>query len=153
MILVSACLLGENCRYNGETKPNEFVINYLKDKEYIAFCPECEAGLPIPRLACEIQGGEGQDVLDGKIKIINMKNIDHTKDFIKGAELTLAITKEHNIDTAILKERSPSCGVNYIHTGSFDGNIQKGMGVTARLLHNNGVKLYTEADIESLTKT
>ena len=150
MILVSACLVGENCRYNGKAKPNQAVLEYLKGKQYIAICPECEANLPIPRLPCEILGGEGQDVLEGKAKILNRAGTDLTREFMDGAEKILATVKDNAIDTAILKEGSPSCGVHRIHTGNFDRKTKKGMGLCARLLHNHGIDVFSEKDIKRL---
>ena len=147
MILVSACLLGINCRYNGKTKANQAVIDWLKDKDFISFCPESSGHLPIPRLAGEIVDGTGQDVLSGKAKVQNKVGDDYTAFFIMGAEKALEFAKEHNIDMAILKENSPSCGVHSIYDGTFSRKKIKGEGVAAAALAEAGVTLYSEMDL------
>ena len=133
MIIVSACLLGENCKYSGGNNKSENVIKYLEDKEYILVCPEQLGGLSTPRNPSEIityGNKDGNDVLSGCTKVLSNKGIDVTKNFIQGAEETLKIAKEHNAKTAILKAGSPSCGYKKIYDGSFLGNKIQGMGVT-----------------------
>ena len=140
MIIVSACLIGKNCKYNGGNNYNQAVIDYLSDKEYIAFCPEVEAGLPTPRPPVELQEN----------KAINAEGQDVTSSFSKGAQKALLLCLDKNIDTAILKEQSPSCGVNKIYDGSFNGIKIAGKGMTADLLSRHGIILYSEKDIELL---
>lgn len=153
MILVSSCLLGFNCRYNGGNNIDKDLVEFLKDKEYIIACPEQLGGLPTPRSSCEIVAGEGKDVLDGKCKIIDKQGEDVTIPFIKGAEETLKIAKLYNINMAILKKRSPSCGSINIYDGSFDGKIKKGSGVTAELLRKNNILVLNEENyIEFISK-
>ena len=138
MIIVSACLLGENCKYSGGNNKSENVIKYLEDKEYILVCPEQLGGLSTPRNPSEIityGNKDGNDVLSGCTKVLSNKGIDVTKNFIQGAEETLKIAKEHNAKTAILKAGSPSCGYKKIYDGSFLGNKIQGMGVTAAILN------------------
>ena len=136
MIIVSACLLGENCKYSGGNNKSENVIKYLEDKEYILVCPEQLGGLSTPRNPSEIityGNKDGNDVLSGCTKVLSNKGIDVTKNFIQGAEETLKIAKEHNAKTAILKAGSPSCGYKKIYDGTFLGNKIQGMGVTAAI--------------------
>ena len=150
MILVSACLLGENCKYSGGNNKSENVIKYLEDKEYILVCPEQLGGLSTPRNPSEIityGNKDGNDVLSGCTKVLSNKGIDVTKNFIQGAEETLKIAKEHNAKTAILKAGSPSCGYKKIYDGTFLGNKIQGMGVTAAILNKENIALLDEDDI------
>ena len=143
MIIVSACLLGENCKYSGGNNKSENVIKYLEDKEYILVCPEQLGGLSTPRNPSEIityGNKDGNDVLSGCTKVV-------TKNFIQGAEETLKIAKEHNAKTAILKAGSPSCGYKKIYDGTFLGNKIQGMGVTAAILNKENIALLDEDDI------
>ena len=150
MIIVSACLLGENCKYSGWNNKSENVIKYLEDKEYILVCPEQLGGLSTPRNPSEIityGNKDGNDVLSGCTKVLSNKGIDVTKNFIQGAEETLKIAKEHNAKTAILKAGSPSCGYKKIYDGTFLGNKIQGMGVTAAILNKENIALLDEDDI------
>ena len=147
MIIVSACLLGENCKYSGGNNKSENVIKYLEDKEYILVCPEQLGGLSTPRNPSEIityGNKDGNDVLSGCTKVLSNKGIDVTKNFIQGAEETLKIAKEHNAKTAILKAGSPSCGYKKIYDGTFLGNKIQGMGVTAAILNKENIALLDE---------
>lgn len=150
MIIVSACLLGENCKYSGGNNKSENVIKYLEDKEYILVCPEQLGGLSTPRNPSEIityGNKDGNDVLSGCTKVLSNKGIDVTKNFIQGAEETLKIAKEHNAKTAILKAGSPSCGYKKIYDGTFLDNKIQGMGVTAAILNKENIALLDEDDI------
>lgn len=148
MILVSACLLGANCQYNGESDFTEKLLEFLKDKgEFIAVCPEVLGGLSIPRDGNEIVSGKGKDVIAGKAKVKSLKGRDVTKEFLWGAEQVLKIAKENKVDLAILKAKSPSCGVGLIYDGTFSRNLIEGDGVTAALLRKNGIKVMTEKDL------
>ena len=147
MIIVSACLLGENCKYSGGNNKSENVIKYLEDKEYILVCPEQLGGLSTPRNPSEIityGNKDGNDVLSGCTKVLSNKGIDVTKNFIQGAEETLKIAKEHNAKTAILKAGSPSCGYKKIYDGTYLGNKIQGMGVTAAILNKENIALLDE---------
>ena len=150
MIIVSACLLGKNCKYSGGNNKSENVINYLKNKEYISVCPEQLGKLSTPRDPSEIitEGSkDGNDVLNGCTKVVSNKGIDVTKNFTKGAEEALKIAKEHKAKKAILKANSPSCGCKNIYDGTFSGNKTKGMGVTAAILNREKIDLLDENDI------
>jgi uncharacterized protein YbbK (DUF523 family) len=107
----------------------------------VAICPEVAGGLPIPRLPAEIQGGDGQDVLEGRAKVVRQDGVDITEAFIKGAHQALSLARKVGAKKAILKARSPSCGVTFIHDGSFTGALREGMGVTAALLKREGIEL------------
>lgn len=147
MILVSACLLGINCKYNGENNKSETVIEYLKDKQYIIACPEQLGGMSTPRDPSEIIRLDGHAVIKGQTSVINNKRLDVTKKFLTGAKETLKIAKIYDCNKAILKEGSPSCGSNYIYDGTFCGNKVDGVGVTTALLLQNGIQVISEKEI------
>ena len=136
MILVSACLLGNCCRYDGNHMKNDEIIDYLKDKEYVVICPEVMSGMMTPRLPSEILGNKVM-ARDGK---------DVTDYFERGAQLALMIAKEHNCHQAILKDASPSCGSTLVYDGSFTGRKIKGQGITARLLSENGIEIISSEE-------
>ncbi|SHH24451.1 DUF523 domain-containing protein [Tepidibacter thalassicus] len=146
MILVSACLLGVNCKYNGKNNENEKLIDYLRDKNIIPICPEQLGGLSTPRIPAEIVGGDGADVLNEKAKVINKNGEDVTDEFLKGAYEALKIAKMFNCTEAILKLKSPSCGIKQIYNGTFTGKLRDGLGVTAALFKKNGIKLKSEEE-------
>lgn len=147
MILVSACLCGINCRYDGNSCLNEKILELFKKGELVPVCPEKLGGLPTPRAPREISGGTGKDILEGTAKVIDESgNVDSTKEFVDGAYKTLKIAKALDIKKAILKQRSPSCGVGRIYDGNFSGKLKQGNGVTAELLMQNGIEILTEED-------
>ena len=139
-IMVSACLLGYNVKYDGNSNLNTELNEFLEDFEVISICPEVLGGLSIPRIPSEIKNN----------KVINKENIDVTKEFLLGAEKTLKIAKENNIKVAIFKERSPSCGSTSIYDGTFSHNVINGQGITAKLLMDNGIKVYNEDNYKEL---
>jgi uncharacterized protein YbbK (DUF523 family) len=141
MILVSACLAGIPCRYDGGSFPVPEIQRMVAEGHAVAICPEVAGGLPIPRLPAEIQGGDGQDVLEGRAKVVRQGGVDITEAFIKGAHQALSLARKVGAKKAILKARSPSCGVTFIHDGSFTGALREGMGVTAALLKREGIEL------------
>lgn len=141
-ILVSACLIGTNCKYDGKNNACESVIKLKNRYELIPVCPEVLGGLPTPRIPSEINSG----------KVLNRIGVDVTKYFAKGAKDALLIAKENNIKYAILKEKSPSCGVNIIYDGTFSKNIVSGMGVFAKMLVRYGIKVYSENEVDKLLK-
>ncbi|MGG7164291.1 DUF523 domain-containing protein [Clostridium ihumii] len=149
MILVSACLCGVNCKYNGENNLDERVLKLLQEGKAIPVCPEQLGGQETPRLAHEIVDGDGELVLKGEAKILSPDGKeDVTKEFVKGATETLNIAKNIGAQYAILKARSPSCGFGKIYDGTFSSNKIDGNGVTAELLHKNGIKIFTEENLE-----
>lgn len=147
MILVSACLIGINCKYNGENNKDENVIEYLKDKQYIIACPEQLGGLSTPRNPSEIIEFDGHEVVKGNAKVKSNEGTDVTSNFIKGAQECLNIANLYDCKDAILKEGSPSCGSNYIYDGTFCGNKIPGVGVTTALFKNHGIKVTSEKEI------
>ena len=137
-ILVSACLLGEPCRYDGAAMPCPEVIKLADAHELVPICPEQLGGLPTPRIPSEIRP-------DGRV--IDRTGQDRTDAFIAGAHEALRIAREHGCTHAVLKSRSPSCGLHQVYDGTFSGTIIPGRGITATLLANEGIDLSDEIDI------
>jgi len=146
-VLVSACLAGINCRYNGKSKLNKKIKKLLEEGKAVCVCPEELGGLSTPRLPSEIKNATGEDILDTNARVYNKEGTDLTKRFIEGAERTLDIAKKYKIKKAILKTKSASCGLGQIYDGSFSGKLKEGNGVTCALLLRNGIKVITEKDI------
>ena len=141
MILVSSCLTGINCKYNGGNNYNEKVFNLLKEGKAIPVCAEQLGGLTTPRIASEVK------FVNGKRMVINKAGEDVTKQFEKGAQEILDLAKKLNITQAILKARSPSCGKGKIYNGEFDGQLTEGNGILADLLIENGIEVITEEEL------
>lgn len=133
MIIVSACLAGYRCRYDGKTNPDESVVALVKRGEAIPACPEMLGGLPCPRVPSE-------RTADG-MRVLMRDGSDVTEAFQRGAEETLRMARLYECDRAILKARSPSCGCGTIYDGTFSGTLRQGSGVTAELLMQNGVSV------------
>jgi len=145
--IVSACLLGIKCAYDGTDRyKNSKVIRLLKKEELIPVCPEQLGGLPTPRLPLNIQQGTGKDVLGGGATVINKEGEDKTKEFIEGAKEVLSIAKLLGIKEYIAKSGSPSCGCGKIYDR--EGNLIEGDGVTVALLKKEGIKVINEREIE-----
>lgn len=134
MIMVSACLFGVNCKYNGKNNYNPRLCKALQGQEILLFCPEQEGGLPSPRLPAEIQGGDGHAVLRGKARVLNCAGEDLTQAFIKGAEETARLARLKKPRLVILKSRSPSCGIGQVYDGSFSSHLRPGDGVASAKL-------------------
>lgn len=147
MLLVSGCLLGIDCKYNGKNNRHDALMAYLAGKKFVIVCPEQLGGLPTPRPPAEICGGDGRDVLKGKARVISREKKDVTENFIKGAWETLRIARLLGIKKAIFKERSPSCGSREIYDGTFSGRVVAGCGVTTALLREKGIKVYSDDGI------
>ena len=139
-LLISACLLGRNCKYNGGNNYTPLVEKLKERYELVPVCPECFGGLPIPHPPSERLGE----------RVLSKEGDDVTREFLLGAEKTLAIAKEHGVTKAVLKERSPFCGFGAIYDGTFTGKVVPGNGVAAELLAENGVAIYGESKIEEL---
>ena len=143
MYIVSACLLGQNCKYDGENNLNEEVVEFCKNHKYITVCPESAGKLPAPRPPAEKVGG----------RIVDKDGKDVTDAFLRGADISLKSCIEmarisgEEIEGAILKANSPSCGVGQIYDGTFSGTLIPGDGVTAQLLKENGVTVLGESKI------
>lgn len=147
-ILVSACLLGHCVRYKGDSCPQELLLQPGIRHYLLAFCPECAGGLPTPRPPAEIQGkGGGQGVWQQTAKVSNNEGRNVTANYQKGALLCLQTMQKKHLTSAILKQRSPSCGTQEIYDGSFSGAKLAGQGVAASLLAQHGIKLYSEEEL------
>ena len=136
-ILVSACLLGKNCKYNGGNNLKQSVLGFIEGHEVIGVCPEQLGGLSTPRLPAEIVDGV----------VTNKEGVSVDNEFRKGAQEALAVALENKVDLAILQSRSPSCGVKEIYDGSFSGKKIKGQGVFAKLLSARGIKVLDAEDV------
>ena len=147
MIIVSACLCGDNCKYNGGNNANEKVKDFIKGKEVMYVCPEQMGGLSTPRNPSEIVGS-AKGILYGEDKIISNKGVDVSREFISGARKVLEIAKKNKVNLAILKAKSPSCGKGFVYDGTFTGNKIIGNGITAQILMDNGVKVINEEELE-----
>ena len=137
MKVVSACLAGIKCRYDGRSSPCEKVIELVKNREAIPVCPEQLGGLEIPRVPSEIKGD----------RVISKEGRDVTAQFEKGAEESLKIALSNNCKEAILKSKSPSCGCGKVYDGTFSGKLIEGDGIFTRLLKKNNFRVITEEDI------
>jgi uncharacterized protein YbbK (DUF523 family) len=152
MLLISACLLGLNTKYNGGHNFCPEILSYGKKGVLIPCCPEQLGGLTTPRPAVEIQGGDGLDVLAGKAKVCTRDGDDRTEAFLRGAQETLLLANRLGIKAALLKARSPSCGNDGIYDGSFSGQVKTGTGVTAALLRETGIPVFNEEQLSELKK-
>ena len=137
-IMVSACLLGENCKYSGGNNRDERVRAFLKGHEVIPVCPEVMGGLPTPRPPAEIVGGE----------VINKLGVSVDHEYRLGASIALEIAMREKIDLAILQSRSPSCGVKQIYDGTFTGTKIPGQGIFAGQLMAHGFAVLDREDVE-----
>ena len=143
-LLISRCLLGDPCRYDGKSKPlpAETLRALRAQYDLIPVCPEVLGGLPTPRTPSERQGD----------RVVMKTGADVTKEYRRGAEAALQAARENRVCAAVLKERSPSCGKGEIYDGTFTGTLKEGNGVTAELLLENGIPVYGESEIETLCK-
>ncbi len=148
-IVISACLIGEKCRYNGRDSKSEAITNKFDVDSLIQICPEQMGGLSTPRPAAEIVGGDGEAVLDGKAQVVTVDGEDRTEAFLAGAYRALEIAQAQGATHAILKSKSPSCGCGQIYDGSFTGNLTDSDGVTAALFRRHGIEIMTEEDLEN----
>ena len=142
--MVSACLLGHNCRYNAEVLPDipQRLLPVLQDKKVVPICPEQAGGLPTPRPAAVLSGGDGQAVLDGQARVVQKESgVDVTEAFVKGAKEAVKIARACGATHALLKARSPSCGLDHVH---FKDGLKKGRGVSAAALLSIGLEVKTE---------
>lgn len=137
-VLVSACLLGRPCRYDGRSCPSEAAAALSDRVTWVPVCPEVLGGLPTPRVPCERQSEGGIHAKDGKWR---------TEEYQKGAEETVRIARENGCRVALLKEKSPSCGVHCIYDGTFGGHVISGQGLTTEMLTAAGLAVYSEADL------
>lgn len=136
-IVVSACLLGQNCKYNGGNNRCEAVLRFLQGREVIAVCPEQLGGLPTPRIPAEIVGDEVQNRAG--------ESVDAA--FREGARRAMARLEGEEVDLAILQPRSPSCGAKEVYDGSFSGRLIPGQGVFAQMLSESGIPVLEPGDL------
>lgn len=141
MDICSACLIGSQCRYDGEARVDAVIKKRYEAGELKAVCPECLAKLPVPRCPSEISGGDGEDVLEGRALVLAQDGSDRTADFIEGAQKTLEAAKRCGAKRAYMKAKSPSCGCGRIYDGTFSAQLCAGDGVTAALLKRNGIEV------------
>ncbi len=148
-ILISACLAGDLVRYDGKQKKIQDKVfdKWLQQGRLVKVCPEVSGGMAIPRPPAQIIGGGGIDVIHGHAKVQSINGQDVTEAFIKGAEVALSVAQDNNIYIAILKEKSPSCGVAQIYDGTFTGAKISGFGVTTALLRKNGIQVFSEHQV------
>ena len=137
-LLVSACLLGTPCRYDGEAKRNDAVCALAEKFELVPICPEVMGGLPTPRTPSERQGG----------RVVAKDGRDVTAEYRRGAEIALELAQREGIRAAVLKERSPSCGSGEIYDGSFTGALTAGDGVTVEILRAHGIAVFGESEVQ-----
>jgi len=147
-ILVSACLLGVNCKYNGGNNANPTLRRLIKKQFVVPVCPEMLGGMPTPRRPQSISGGTGKEVLERQARVITDQREDVTELFLRGAEETWKLAQLFNCRIAIFKERSPSCGVHFIHAYDREGAIIPGEGVTTALLQKTGIRVLSDEELD-----
>ena len=136
-VIVSACLAGDYCKYNGGNNLNQKMMDFLKSHEIIKVCPEVLGGLPIPRPSAEIVHGQ----------VMNNDGKNITKEFTLGAQKAFEIVKKEKPDLIILQSRSPSCGIKQIYDGTFSNTVISGDGITARKLKKAGIRIFGEGNV------
>ncbi|MDQ0455027.1 uncharacterized protein YbbK (DUF523 family) [Rhizobium paknamense] len=154
-ILVSACLLGLPVRYDGKGKALDHALmdRWREEGRLVAFCPEEAGGLPTPRPPAEIEGGKtGDDVLDGRARVLEKTGRDVTAEFIAGADLAFREARLQSCRFALLIDGSPSCGAGFLYDGFFSGTRHPGFGVTAARLSRAGIHVFTQTEIEALQR-
>jgi uncharacterized protein YbbK (DUF523 family) len=152
-ILISACLAGEKVRYDNKRMPIAFGLLEKwggQQGRLIKVCPEVCGGLSVPRLPAQIVDGNGCDVLKGNAKVVDIQGNDVTYAFVQGARCALDLAQKHDIQVAVFKEKSPSCGVNQIYDGTFSSILIPGSGVTVALLKENGITVFCENDLDQI---
>jgi uncharacterized protein YbbK (DUF523 family) len=146
-VLVSACLLGQPVRYDGGTVISEggILARWQMEGRVVPMCPEMAGGLPVPRPPAEIRGeGGGVAVLRGDARVVEHHGHDVTEAFVRGAQRALAAAQAARVQVAVLTERSPSCGSAFLYDGTFSGQLQPGEGVTAALLRQHGIRVFSQ---------
>ncbi|MEU8543946.1 DUF523 domain-containing protein [Streptomyces sp. NPDC048717] len=138
-VLVSACLRGIPCRWDGGAKPSAELDTLLAGRTPVPFCPEQAGGLTTPRRPAELVGGDGHGVLEGTARVVDDTGADVTDAFVDGARQALAAAREAGCAEAVLMPRSPSCGRGQVYDGSFGGGLVPGDGVTAALFARHGI--------------
>ncbi|GAB0166871.1 DUF523 domain-containing protein [Lysinibacillus sp. CTST325] len=149
MILISSCLAGLKVRYNGTDSLDERIQKLVLENKAVTVCPELMGGFSTPREPAEIVGGDGEDILDGKVRVVEKSGRDVTELYVNGAYVTLQKAQELGATKVILKEYSPSCGSAMIYNGDFNGTKLVGVGVTTALLRRNNIAVFSEEDFFS----
>lgn len=152
-ILVSMCLMGHPVRYNGSAKTaaHDALERWQREGRLVPVCPELAGGFSVPRPPAEIADGEsGQRVLSGVARIVDVNGADVTAPFVAGAQTALALARAHDCRFAILADGSPSCGSSFIYDGSFANRRHAGAGVTAALLRQHGIEVFSDTEIDAL---
>ncbi|AFH63988.1 DUF523 domain-containing protein [Paenibacillus caseinilyticus] len=152
MILISSCLAGLATRYDGGDNYREEIARLLREGKAVLVCPEQLGGLPTPRPPAEIVGGGGDDVLEGRARVVTNGGEDVTAEFVRGAEQTLKTAQTAGARYAVLKESSPSCGSTMIYDGTYTRTKEPGFGVTTALLRRHGIEVYSENNVGELLK-
>lgn len=153
-ILVSRCLLGHRVRYDGGASgPFDLLEQWIEEGRVVPLCPEVAGGLPTPRAAAEIPGGQGVEVLDGTAAVITTDGEDVSAQFLEGARQALELVQKHGIRVAVLKANSPSCGNLLTYDGTFRGVKVSGEGVTAASLKRHGVRVFSELELAEAAVT
>ncbi len=149
-VLVSSCLLGQPIRFNGRDAASDKKIlsQWQAEGRLVHYCPELAVGFPVPRPPAETVGGDGKRVLLGQANVFEDTGADVTELFVEGARKALAFAKKQQVGIAILTDGSPSCGSTYVYDGSFTGGQIPGTGVTAELLKQNGIRVFSEDQID-----
>ena len=153
-VLISRCLLGEAVRYDGGARAlDESVLARLRNRaRLVPVCPELAGGLGVPRAPAQIVGGTARDVLAGRARVRTIEGEDVTPFFIAGGQQALRLARAHGCRFALLKEKSPSCGVHLVHDGTFSGHTVAGQGIAAAMLRAAGVRVFSEAETEDLLR-
>jgi uncharacterized protein YbbK (DUF523 family) len=148
-VLVSGCINGRPIRYNatGVDVESETWDRWVDEGRLVPFCPELAAGMAVPRPPAETVGGDGAAVLSGDALVLEDNGNDVTDVFVRGAQLAVARALAQGCVAAVLTDGSPTCGTTYVYDGSFEGGTVPGRGVTAQLLHDNGIRVFSEEQI------
>jgi uncharacterized protein YbbK (DUF523 family) len=148
-LLISGCLAGLSCRYDGRSKPHPRLEDLKRRYDLIPVCPEQAGGLSTSRIPNELQASAA-DILSGRGKVKNQAGEDCTENFIRGASETLKVVRLLEIKIALLKDGSPSCGKNRVYNGTFSGKSIPGMGITAQVLSDEEIDIYSEDEINRM---
>lgn len=149
-VLVSACLLGSNVKYNGGANPqsSEILARWRGEGRIVSVCPEVAGGLGVPRPPAETVDGDGRAVLAREASVLTDSGDDVTEAFVRGAEVALAAARNGQVTVAVLKARSPSCGSRQVYDGTFSRTLRDGVGVTTALLEAHGIAVFSEEELE-----
>lgn len=147
-VLISACLAGVACTHDATAATREWAVRLVAEGRAVPVCPEVAGGLPIPRPAAELQGGDGHDVLEGRARVADEHGRDVTEQYRRGAEKARAAARASGARLAILKARSPSCGCGRTYDGTFSHTLRDGDGVTAAMLGREGLEVVSDEEID-----